>query len=370
MPTSAASPPRKPTMRRRRTLLSLLALTVAVVLTLSRCDRRQPGEAAAPTPEQRLADGTVRRDLRFPCGDATCAGWLYLPPDGPGTPGTPGTLDRPRTTPPPVVVIAHGFAGTRDVGLAPIAERLAAAGIAAFVFDYRHFGASGGLPRQIVDPESQLEDWRAALRFVRALPEVDGTRSALFGSSMGGGHALIVAADDPELRAVVAQAPLVDSGMEGEATYFGAGWAARILLSGWADMALSSIGRDPILLPAIAPSGGFGMIVDDTAYGAFEKLIPADASETTYRNAVAARSVFLFDDYDPAQHTAQIKAPVLLIASRTDRFAPWAAIEAYDARASNVEVATFDGDHFDVYSPPASTQAADAATAFLARHLR
>jgi len=335
----------------RRVVLPLAALAVAAALTLSRCDPRRPGTAAAPEPEQR-SDALVRRDLRFPCGEAECAGWLYLPAN---------------ETRPPVVVMAHGFAGTRDVGLPATAERLARAGLAVFVFDYRHFGASGGLPRQIVDPASQLEDWRAALRFVRALPAVDGARVALFGSSLGGGHALVIAAEDPELRAVVAQAPLIDSGVEGEATFYGAAWAARLLLSAWADMALSSVGAEPLLMPAIAPRGGFGMIVDDSAYAAFEQLVPA---ESTYRNAVAARSVFLFDDYDPSARTGAIRAPVLLIASRADRFAPYAAVEAYAGRAANVEVANFDGDHFDVYAPPASTQAGDAAAAFLARHLR
>lgn len=67
--------------RRRRALLASLALAAAAVVTLSRCDRRSPGTAAAPTPDERRTDGTVRRALRFPCGDATCAGWLYFPSD-------------------------------------------------------------------------------------------------------------------------------------------------------------------------------------------------------------------------------------------------------------------------------------------------
>lgn len=67
------------------------------------------------------------------------------------------------------------------------------------------------------------------------------------------------------MRAVVAQAPLVDTGAEGEATSYGVGWAARLVLTGWADLARSHLGGDPILIPAIAPAGGFGMIVDAAA---------------------------------------------------------------------------------------------------------
>jgi pimeloyl-ACP methyl ester carboxylesterase len=262
--------------------------------------------------------------------------------------------------------MAHGFAGTRDVALPFVAEQLARAGIAAFVFDYRYFGASGGLPRQIVDPWSQIEDWHAALRFVRARPDVDGTRVALWASSMGAGHALIVAAEDPNLRAVVGQAPLIDTDVEGDATFYGVAWVVRLVLTGWADLVASAFGRDPILLAAIAPRGSFGMIIDDTAYGAFEKLATRGSS---YYNGVAARSTFMFDGYNPADGSAEIKAPVLMIASRTDRFAPFAAVQDYADRADNVTIETFDGDHFDVYSLPAIVHAADAATRFLTTHL-
>src|SRR5581483_12171721 len=226
--------------------------------TAVRGDRRAAGEAAASQPEQQLAGGIRRLDLRLPCGDSACAGWLFLPPTG----GTP-----------PVVVMGHGFAGTRDVALPLFAERFARDGIAAFAFDYRHFGASGGAPRQVVDPRTQLEDWRAALAFVRARPEVDGAKVAAWGTSMGGGHALLVAAGDPELRAVVAQAPLIDTDLEGNAGFQGVAWAARLVLTGWTDLVWSAFGGDPVTAPAIAPRGTFGMIVDDAAYAAFEKLV-------------------------------------------------------------------------------------------------
>lgn len=337
---------------RRRVILPILAVVGLSAVLLSRCDPRSPGAAEPTGPDVQLQPGIVRHDLRFACGDAQCAGWLYLPSGA---------------SPAPVVVMGHGFAGTRDVGLPAMAERLARAGFAAFVFDYRHFGASGGLPRQVVDPARQLDDWRAAIAFVRSRPDVDGARLALFGSSLGGGHALIVAAGDPAVRAVIAQAPLVDASIEGEATFFGVGWVVRLLLTGWADMLGSAFGREPILIPAIAPAGGFGMIVDDGAYGAFEKLVEPGSR---YRNEVAARSPFLFDDYDPAAHASSIDVPVLLIASRNDRFAPIAAIDAYRSRAANVAIAFFDGDHFDVYAPPAADQAGAAAVDFLQSNLR
>jgi pimeloyl-ACP methyl ester carboxylesterase len=330
----------------------LASPALALALGLVACgDAPPPAPAAPPGEALALADGVRRLDLRFPCGDATCAGWLFLPAG-----------ERPSA-----VVMAHGFAGTRDLALPRFAERFAREGLAAFVFDYRGFGASGGSPRQLVDPWRQLEDWRAALAFVRARADLDPERVALFGSSLGAGHALVTAADDGRVRAVVAQAPLVDTGVEGEATFFGFGWLVRLLLTAWADVARTGFGGESILIPAIAPAGGFGMIVDDGAYAAFEKLI---GPGSTYRNAVVAHSVFTFDDYDPAPRAAEIRAPILLVAARGDRFAPFSAVESFAARAPAASVETIDGDHFDVYSPPLADAVAALEAAFLARHLR
>jgi pimeloyl-ACP methyl ester carboxylesterase len=337
----------------RRTVLAL-----ALSLALAGCGAPEPPAPAAARGETLTLDGgAARTDLRFTCGDAECAGWLFTPAGAERAPGA----ERP-----PVVVMGGGFAGTRDVALPRFAERVARAGLAAFLFDYRGFGDSGGSPRQLVDPWRQLEDWRAALAFVRARDELDGARVALFGSSLGAGHAVLVAAEDADVRAVVALAPLVDSGAEGEATSYGGGWIARLLFTGWAGMARSGLGGEPILIPAIAPADGFGMIVDDAAFAAFEKLVPPGS---TYRNAVVAHSVFTFDDYDPAPSAAAIRAPILLIASPGDRFAPFSAVEAFAARAPNATIERIEGDHFDVYSPPLADRAADVAAVFLVRQL-
>jgi pimeloyl-ACP methyl ester carboxylesterase len=329
-------------------LLAIVVLSGAAALG---CAERQAVEAAPAEAPLALAGGVERLDLRIPCGDAVCAAWLYLPASA---------------RPAPAVLMGHGLAGTRDVGLAPFAERFAAAGMAALVFDYRGFGSSGGAERQLVDPWRQLEDWHAMLAALRARADVDGGRIALWGSSLGGGHAVIVAAQDAAVRAVVAQVPLVDSRVEGEATFYGVGWAARLLLSAWRDLGRSWRAAAPFEIPAIARPGSFGMIVDDAAFAAFERLVgPA----STYRNAVAARSVLTFDEYNPAVQGAAIDVPLLLVASREDRFAPFAAVEAFASAHPRARVATIAGDHFDVYSPPVQGHAAELAARFLAEQL-
>ncbi len=136
-----------------------------------------------------------RTDRTFSSDDDTCAAWLY-----------PAASEAAVT---PIVVMAHGLSGTRRDRLGAFAERFAAAGIAALVFDHRGFGDSTGEP-DLFHPKRQLDDWHAAIVFARSLPGVDADRVATFGSSMGGGNALAAAANDPRVAAVISQVPFLD----------------------------------------------------------------------------------------------------------------------------------------------------------------
>jgi fermentation-respiration switch protein FrsA (DUF1100 family) len=139
-----------------------------------------------------MGEKVERTRVRFDPGGVELAGYLHRPSDA------TGKL--------PCVVMGHGFSGTQD-RLFDNAHHFAEAGFAALTFDYRSFGESGSEPRQVVDVKGQLEDWRAAIRFARGLESVASERVALWGSSLGGGHVVSVAADDPRIAAVVAQIP-------------------------------------------------------------------------------------------------------------------------------------------------------------------
>lgn len=137
----------------------------------------------------------TREDLTFRSGADKCAAWWY-----------PGADAEWRA---PIVVMAHGLTGTRRDRLGAFAERFAAAGFGALVFDHRGFGDSEGEPDRFV-PAWQLDDWRAAIQFARTLPGVDPDRVVTFGSSMGGGNALAAAASDRRVAAAISQVPFLD----------------------------------------------------------------------------------------------------------------------------------------------------------------
>ena len=93
--------------------------------------------------------------MEFRSGGVLCRAWLYLPDSG---------------DPAPIIVMAHGLGAIKEMCLDAFAERFCDAGYACLVFDYRHFGASDGHPRQLLSVRRQLSDWAAAIAFARDLP--------------------------------------------------------------------------------------------------------------------------------------------------------------------------------------------------------
>ena len=145
------------------------------------------------------------RGVAFPAIDGTrLDAWLFTPH---------GAATAAHSSGAPLVLLAPGLGGTKDGFLESFAWQLVERGVAALVFDYRCFGASEGAPRHWVDPERHRQDYAAALTYVRgalsANGEIDGTRIGLWGSSFSGGTAIITAAEQADVRALVVQCPFL-----------------------------------------------------------------------------------------------------------------------------------------------------------------
>lgn len=109
------------------------------------------------------------------------------------------------------VVQGPGWLGLADAKLyVRYHEALCAAGIAVLVFDYRGFGDSQGA-KGVLSPRLQLEDLVNAVTYLTTREDVDADRIGCFGTGgTGGGNALLLAAADPRVRAVVSQVPVAD----------------------------------------------------------------------------------------------------------------------------------------------------------------
>ncbi len=121
-------------------------------------------------------------------------GWLFEPVQ----PGPPSAG----------IVMIHGFSATSTGMVADrYAEGFAESGAVALLFDPRGFGRSDGEP-QLIDPWRQARDYLAGIDFLQSsrCPSPDH-RIGVWGDSMSGEVALVVASVDPRISAVIVQVP-------------------------------------------------------------------------------------------------------------------------------------------------------------------
>jgi len=294
----------------------------------------------------------VRHDVTFTSEGTSCAAWLYRP-DG--------------VENPPIVVLAHGFAAFRELRLDAYAARFAQAGYAALVFDYRHWGASDGQPRRILDIAKQQADWRAAVAYARSLDNVDTTRVVAWGSSFGGGHVLTLAAHDHDLAAAIVQVPHVS----GPASTFTQSprLVARLILAGLRDQVGAWLGRPPYRTAAIGYPGDVAMMTSPGAAELVEQMAGEKREELLAENDVAARIVLRIPFYSPGRKATDITAPTLVQLAKRDDVTPYAKAQKIVARIPRGEVRSYDISHFEPYLDPHFDGIVTDQIAFLDRHV-
>lgn len=120
--------------------------------------------------------------------DLTLRGW-FITPDAQADGAT--------------VVLVHGLGGSRT-DMLDRAFVFAAHGYHTLLFDLRNHGESDGTVTSL--GYSEVDDVRAALAYLQTRPEVDMSRVALVGHSMGGATVLRAGARIPEVAVVVSEA--------------------------------------------------------------------------------------------------------------------------------------------------------------------
>jgi len=276
---------------------------------------------------------TAPEDICIPSRGEQLAAYLYRPESPHGDV--------------PCVVMAHGFSATRDDGLPAYAEAFRDAGFAVVLFDYRHFGASTGEPRQLLDIGRQHDDYRSVIAWARRLDGIDPDRIVLWGSSFSGGHVLAVAAGDPRIAAVVSQAPFTDA--IPALLCVPPTNVVRLTVAGLWDQLCGWLGRPPHLAPAVGEPGTLAAMTAADAKPGFEAIVPP---ESLWRNEFAVRLMLRFPFYRPGLKAAQLNMPVLVCVCENDTTTPPAPTVKAAERAPRGELRSYPYGHFDIYNDP------------------
>ena len=298
----------------------------------------------------------------------------------------------------PTVLLAHGFGGSKHTVRAD-AEELAELGYAVLTFTARGFGRSGG-QIHLNHPDYEVRDAQRLLDWLAARPEVrtdaDGDpRVGVVGGSYGGALALLLAAYDPRVDAIIpmitwndlARAFLPEStGKSPVDGVFKRGWAGLFFGNGAVGPGgaggLGSLGdpgpgaadagttsgdarrasASPPPQPSVSPSGASpaptaapgevvapDTVAGDPQCGRFARDVCEAYLEVARTGRATKQAVALLRRASPASVVHRITAPTLLIQGTVDTLFPLseadATARALAARGTPVRVAWFTGGH-------------------------
>jgi hypothetical protein len=173
------------------------------------------------------------------------------------------------------VLVFNGNAGNRAFR-APLADRLARHGIASLLMDYRGYGENGGSPSE----EGLALDARAARAYLAGRADVDSTRIAYFGESLGTGVAVGLAREHRP-SALILRSPFTS--MADVARYHYPFLPVRWILRDRFE-SLDRI-RD-ILCPVLVIAGGR------------DAIIPAELSQRLYAEARSPKRLIMIEGAD------------------------------------------------------------------------
>jgi fermentation-respiration switch protein FrsA (DUF1100 family) len=275
-----------------------------------------------------------RMDVEFEAeGGVMLRAWLYVPEGG--------------TKPYPAITMAHGYAGTREHGIEAFAKVFAESGFAVLLHDHRGFGASGGEPRQDVDPWRQIADWRRAISYLETLDFVDAKRIGLWGTSYAGGHAIVLGATERRLRCVVAQVPTISGFEQGLRRIPPEGVAA--IEAAFNDDERGQLRGDPLRRQKIVSSD----MSEPASYRARDAIdfylqpVPKGVwdNEVTMRSTRAARM------YEPGVWISRVSpTPLLMVVALNDTITVTdLALAAYERALEPKKLVLIPGGHFDPY---------------------
>ena len=236
----------------------------------------------------------------------------------------------------PAVLLAHGFGETKD-DVRSEAEDLAQAGFAVLTWSARGFGHSTGQIR-LDSPDYEVKDVEQLVTWLARQPRVlldhpGDPRVGIVGASYGGGIALLAAAYDHRIDAVVAQSTwnnlataLFPNGAgSGPANgVFKRQWAGLLFNQGSAGFGAAAQGSAPGQAAGPGRGGGAGQALLPGAdsrsalCGRFQPQICAIYQQVAATGRPTPQAISLLLRSSPASVAGRMRAPTLLVQGEND----------------------------------------------------
>jgi uncharacterized protein len=259
--------------------------------------------------------------------------------------------------PVPAVVAGSGLGGVKEMLLPAFAAALAESGTACLLIDYVGFGASGGEPRQHVDPPAQIAAYRTALGALAEDRRIDPERLGVWGPSLAGAHSLHLAATDRRVRAAVAIVPFMGLGDD-------AG-SPELVAAVLSDLTARSRGEVGRMVPLTGRPGELAAMTDDGAW-AWTRRMTAEAPR--FRNELTLASLVELASYRPLDGIERIDTPVRAIVATGDTITPADTVRERLAPLGPVDIVELPDTHFELFENHLAATV-DATVSWFSTHL-
>lgn len=275
--------------------------------------------------------------------------------------------------PGPAIVMAHGLSATISGMVADLyAEAFAAAGLRVLLYDHRSFGTSDGAPRHQIDKWLQTRGYIDAVSYCLSLADVDADRVAVWGDSLSAPLAMIAAAVEDRVAAVVVQVP---------------GFGSEMPAAEADEQALEQL-REMLLADDLAERERTvsepGPVVSADQLAMPSRLTPITAFrwfiefggrfESGWENRVTSAEIVTSVRLDPVRCASHITVPTLMVTAHPDEMPncdPDVALAVLGLVTGPTESLKIGGGHFGLLYPdsPHYTRTVEAQCEFLRRHL-
>ncbi|MGB3620731.1 MAG: alpha/beta fold hydrolase [Ketobacter sp.] len=237
----------------------------------------------------------------------------------------------------PAVVMAPGFGGVKEMLIPAYAKALASIGIAVLAVDYPNFGESGGEPRQFVDIKAQLATYTLALDCLQHCECIDADRLGVWGSSLSGGHALVIAARDRRVKSAMAIIPFIATQLK-----MAPGFAKITTL----DLLSRFVGgKGQTIKIAGRPYEQAAMNTD----GAWEWMQKMTADAPDFKNEVAVKSFLQMANYRTAKAAKSIRVPLKVLLATEDSITPAKMVRKALSSVPGVVIEEYPETHFELF---------------------